>query len=95
MHPLVAAHYLFLPNSPDTPALLSGTRYERPSFVVTELSSDALGGHVIDVSDEFFCPASNLLKVPVRSALSRSSANPSSACPRAHFDSRRYSPLLA
>lgn len=29
-----------------------------------ELSSDALGGHVIDVSDEFFCSASNLLKVP-------------------------------
>ncbi|POY71644.1 hypothetical protein BMF94_5339 [Rhodotorula taiwanensis] len=29
-----------------------------------ELSSDALGGQVIDVSDEFFCSASNLLKVP-------------------------------
>ncbi|BGP18465.1 hypothetical protein JCM10213_003197 [Rhodosporidiobolus nylandii] len=29
-----------------------------------ELSSDALGGSIVDVSDEFFCSASNLLKVP-------------------------------
>ncbi|GAA5837510.1 hypothetical protein JCM11251_002125 [Rhodosporidiobolus azoricus] len=29
-----------------------------------ELSSDALGGIITDVSDEFFCSASNLLKVP-------------------------------
>ncbi|GAA5823941.1 hypothetical protein JCM3770_004140 [Rhodotorula araucariae] len=29
-----------------------------------ELSSDALGGSIVDTSDEFFCTASNLLKVP-------------------------------
>ncbi|GAA5840449.1 hypothetical protein JCM9279_007329 [Rhodotorula babjevae] len=29
-----------------------------------ELSSDALGGSIVDTSDEFFCTADNLLKVP-------------------------------
>ncbi|KWU45936.1 Allantoicase [Rhodotorula sp. JG-1b] len=38
------------------------SRYAAPEL--KELSSDALGGHVVDVSDEFFCSASNLLKVP-------------------------------
>ena len=45
------------------------SRYAAPEL--KELSSDALGGHVVDVSDEFFCSASNLLKVPVRLPLQR------------------------
>ncbi|GAA6012194.1 hypothetical protein JCM10207_002755 [Rhodosporidiobolus poonsookiae] len=38
--------------------------FDREFGSLIELSSDALGGSIVDTSDEFFCEASNLLKVP-------------------------------
>ncbi|GAA6038454.1 hypothetical protein JCM8097_007659 [Rhodosporidiobolus ruineniae] len=39
-------------------------RFDETFGSLIELSSDALGASITDVSDEFFCSASNLLKVP-------------------------------
>lgn len=67
---LTAYHALHLVLQPSTAYLptplnpRSRAKWRAPA--ATELSSEALGGKAVDVSDEFFCAAQNLLKVPVR-----------------------------
>lgn len=48
------------------PSLLRPLSHAHSHAHLAELSSDALGGSIVDTSDEFFCTADNLLKVPVR-----------------------------